>query len=169
MDTKIIALILLVAIGLGAIVFILPDSPDNNQEIIEKRDSIEENVKPPENKPEEIEEKVDEVEEKVDDEILSGQVDIVLDNLQFNPSVITIKKGTTVTWKNVDRTIGGSGGAVGWHNVVEGPVGKRGDHIFKSSELNVNAGFSYKFEEVGEFVYHCQPHPTMTAKIIVVD
>ena len=68
-------LILLVAIGLGAIVFILPDSPDNNQEIIEKsiadgdalpgRVSIEENVKPPENKPEEIEEKVDEVEEKV--------------------------------------------------------------------------------------------------------
>ncbi len=32
-------------------------------------------------------------------------------------------------------SIGGSGGGVDWHNVVEGPPGKRGDHVFKSKEL----------------------------------
>ena len=47
--------------------------------------------------------------------VLSGEVEIKMSNLKFVPSEITIKKGTTILWKQVDRSIGGSGGAVGWH------------------------------------------------------
>ena len=101
--------------------------------------------------------------------VLSGEVEITMENLQFGPSEITIKKGTTVTWRQIDMSIGGSGGGVDWHNVVEGPPGKRGDHVFKSKELGFNGGFSFKFDEVGVFEYYCDPHPFMTGKITVVE
>ena len=154
MDSKIIALIVIAAIGIGAVLFILPE--DNNElTVIESEVVIEE----------------PEVEEVVIEEngILSGEVEITIANLKFAPSEITIKKGTTVLWKQVDRSIGGSGGAVNWHNIVEGPPGKRGDHVFKSKELSFNGGFSYKFNEIGEFEYYCEPHPFMIGKIIVIE
>ena len=154
MDSKIIALIVIAAIGIGAVLFILPE--DNNElTVIESEVVIEE----------------PEVEEVVIEEngILSGEVEVTIANLKFAPSEITIKKGTTVLWKQVDRSIGGSGGAVNWHNIVEGPPGKRGDHVFKSKELSFNGGFSYKFNEIGEFEYYCEPHPFMIGKIIVIE
>ena len=168
MDSKIIALIVIAAIGIGAILFILPE--DNNElTVIESEVVIEE----PEVVIEEPEVVIEEpeVEEVVVEEngILSGEVEVTIANLKFTPSEITIKKGTTVLWKQVDRSIGGSGGAVNWHNIVEGPPGKRGDHVFKSKELSFNGGFSYKFDEIGEFEYYCEPHPFMIGKITVVE
>ena len=168
MDSKIIALIVIAAIGIGAILFILPE--DNNElTVIESEVVIEE----PEVVIEEPEVVIEEpeVEEVVVEEngILSGEVEVTIANLKFTPSEITIKKGTTVLWKQVDRSIGGSGGAVNWHNIVEGPPGKRGDHVFKSKELSFNGGFSYKFNEIGEFEYYCEPHPFMIGKITVVE
>ena len=168
MDSKIIALIVIAAIGIGAILFILPE--DNNElTVIESEVVIEE----PEVVIEEPEVVIEEpeVEEVVVEEngILSGEVEVTIANLKFAPSEITIKKGTTVLWKQVDRSIGGSGGAVNWHNIVEGPPGKRGDHVFKSKELSFNGGFSYKFNEIGEFEYYCEPHPFTIGKIIVIE
>jgi plastocyanin len=175
MDSKIIALIVIAAIGIGAIIFILPG--DNNElTVIESKVVVEEPevvVEEPEVVVEEPEVVVEEpeVEEVVVEEngILSGRIEVTIANLKFTPSEITIKKGTTVSWKQVDRSIGGSGGAVGWHNIVEGPTDKRGDHVFKSKELSFNGGFSYKFDEIGEFEYYCEPHPFMTGKIIVIE
>ena len=168
MDSKIIALIVIAAIGIGALVFILPG--DNNEvTVIEPEPVIEEPVVEPEPV---IEPVVEEPESKaiVDENgVLSGEVEVKMSNLKFVPSEITIKKGTTVVWRQVDRSIGGSGGAVGWHNVVEGPPEKRGDHVFKSKELSFNGGFSYKFDEIGEFEYYCEPHPFMIGKITVVE
>ena len=66
-------------------------------------------------------------------------------------------------------TIDGGGGGVDWHNVMEGPPGKRGDHVFKSPELTFNGAFSFTFNETGEFEFYCEPHPFMIGKIIVVD
>jgi len=168
MDSKIIALIVIAAIGIGALVFILPG--DNNEvTVIEPEPVIKEPVVEPEPV---IEPVVEEPESKaiVDENgVLSGEVEVKMSNLKFVPSEITIKKGTTVVWRQVDRSIGGSGGAVGWHNVVEGPPEKRGDHVFKSKELSFNGGFSYKFDEIGEFEYYCEPHPFMIGKITVVE
>ncbi|PXF23886.1 MAG: hypothetical protein CXX68_01165, partial [Thaumarchaeota archaeon] len=36
-------------------------------------------------------------------------------------------------------------------------------------ELSFNGGFSYKFNEIGEFEYYCEPHPFMIGKIIVIE
>ena len=178
MDSKIIALIVIAAIGIGALVFILPG--DNNEVTVIEPEPVIEEPEPIIEEPEPVIEEpvvepepvVEEPESKaiVDENgVLSGEVEVKMSNLKFVPSEITIKKGTTVVWRQVDRSIGGSGGAVGWHNVVEGPPEKRGDHIFKSKELSFNGGFSYKFDEIGEFEYYCGPHPFMIGKITVVE
>ena len=165
MDSKIFAVIIIAVIGIGAVLFMLPG--DNNElTVIESEPVIEEVIVEPEPEP------VVEPESKtiVDENgVLSGEVEITMENLEFGPSEITIKKGTTVTWRQIDRSIGGSGGGVGWHNVVEGPPGKRGDHVFKSKELGFNGGFTFKFDEVGVFEYYCDPHPFMIGKITVVE
>ena len=175
MDSKIFAVIIIAVIGIGAVLFMLPG--DNNElTVIEPEPVIEEVIVEPEPEPiiepepEPVVEPEPESKTIVDENgILSGEVEITMENLEFGPSDITIKKGTTVTWRQIDRSIGGSGGGVGWHNVVEGPPGKRGDHIFKSKELGFNGGFSFKFDEVGVFEYYCDPHPFMTGKITVVE
>ena len=175
MDSKIFAVIIIAVIGIGAVLFMLPG--DNNElTVIEPEPVIEEVIVEPEPEPivepepEPVVEPEPESKTIVDENgILSGEVEITMENLEFGPSEITIKKGTTVTWRQIDMSIGGSGGGVDWHNVVEGPPGKRGDHIFKSKELGFNGGFSFKFDEVGVFEYYCDPHPFMTGKITVVE
>ena len=175
MDSKIFAVIIIAVIGIGAVLFMLPG--DNNElTVIEPEPVIEEVIVEPEPEPiiepepEPVVESEPESKTIVDENgILSGEVEITMENLEFGPSEITIKKGTTVTWRQIDRSIGGSGGGVGWHNVVEGPPGKRGDHVFKSKELGFNGGFTFKFDEVGVFEYYCDPHPFMIGKITVVE
>ena len=175
MDSKIFAVIIIAVIGIGAVLFMLPG--DNNElTVIEPEPVIEEVIIEPEPEPiiepepEPVVESEPESKTIVDENgILSGEVEITMENLEFGPSEITIKKGTIVIWKQIDRSIGGSGGGVDWHNVVEGPPGKRGDHVFKSKELGFNGGFSFKFDEVGVFEYYCDPHPFMTGKITVVE
>ena len=172
MDSKIFAVIIIAVIGIGAVLFMLPG--DNNElTVIEPEPVIEEVIVEPEAEPIVEPEPVEpEPESKaiVDENgVLSGDVEVTMENLKFGPSEITIKKGTTVTWRQIDRSIGGSGGGVDWHNIVEGPPGKRGDHVFKSKELGFNGGFSFKFNEVGVFEYYCDPHPFMIGKITVVE
>ena len=175
MDSKIFAVIIIAVIGIGAVLFMLPG--DNNElTVIEPEPVIEEVIVEPEPEPivepepEPVVEPEPESKTIVDENgILSGEVEITMENLEFGPSEITIKKGTIVIWKQIDRSIGGSGGGVDGHNVVEGPPGKRGDHVFKSKELGFNGGFTFKFDEVGVFEYYCDPHPFMIGKITVVE
>ncbi len=70
----------------------------------------------------------------------------------FNPSSITIKRGATVTWTQMDPTR---------HDVVE-DSGK-----FESPLLSKGESWSYTFNEEGTFTYYCRPHPKMKAEIIV--
>lgn len=49
---------------------------------------------------------------------ISGDVEIVIEGLQFNPSSITITPGTTVTWVNQDGTT---------HNILDGNPSDGGD------------------------------------------
>jgi plastocyanin len=68
----------------------------------------------------------------------------------FNPASITVKKGTTVTWKQQDsapHTITGTG--------------------FESGNLAKGQAFSHTFNDAGTFDYHCSLHPSMKGKVIV--
>jgi plastocyanin len=60
--------------------------------------------------------------------------------------------GTTVTWTNKDQVE---------HTVTSD------NGIFDSGFLSQNEPWSYTFNEPGTFTYHCEPHPFMTAQVIV--
>lgn len=79
-------------------------------------------------------------------------VDVSIQNFSFQPSVLTVAAGTTVTWTNLD-------GAT--HTVTS-----RSD-VWDSGELSQNQAFSFTFTQPGEFEYYCAIHPSMKGKIVV--
>lgn len=81
--------------------------------------------------------------------------EVEIEDLAFRPENITVKKGTTVTWTNKDdvaHTVTADSG--------NGP---------KSELLANGESYSFTFSEVGEFSYHCTPHPQMTGKVTVTE
>lgn len=77
------------------------------------------------------------------------------DPADYSVNVLTITRGTTVTWVNQDP------GQMHTVTAVDG--------AFDSGFLDTGASWSHTFDEVGEFEYYCLPHPWMRAKVIVVD
>lgn len=77
---------------------------------------------------------------------------VSIENFSFNPSEITVKKGTEVTWTNNDSTT---------HTVTSDT------NAFKSGDLAPGNTFKFTFNETGTFSYHCSIHTTMTGKVIV--
>lgn len=73
-------------------------------------------------------------------------------NISFQPAVIQISVGETVTWENYDDVS---------HTVT-------GDNNeFDSGKLSKGQKFSHTFTTAGTFTYHCNVHPTMKGTIIV--
>jgi plastocyanin len=83
----------------------------------------------------------------------AADVEVKIDNFTFDPPVLTVKAGTTVTWKNVDDIP---------HTVASGTRG-----LFKSKALDTDDSFSFTFKEAGAFDYFCSLHPHMTGTIRV--
>ena len=73
-------------------------------------------------------------------------------NFTFTPGTLTVKAGTTVTWTNNDTT-------------THRPTSDTG--VFDSGDLAPGATFSFTFNNMGTFSYHCSIHPYMTGKVIV--
>jgi len=70
----------------------------------------------------------------------------------FDPPVLTMKAGTTVTWVNNDDI----------PHLVSEKDGK-----FRSSALDTGDKFSQTFSTAGTVEYFCAIHPHMTGKIVV--
>jgi plastocyanin len=83
------------------------------------------------------------------------KVAVRIEGSTFTPSVLEVKKGTTVIWTNFD-TIQHS--VTGDDNVVPG-----------SGLLLKGESYSYTFDKVGEFPYHCQPHTFMHGTVKVIE
>ena len=82
---------------------------------------------------------------------VQGQYDVWLPGHSFNPSILTVPVGTTVTWTNKDSD----------QHTVTSATG-----LFDAS-LVFSKSFSYTFTVPGTYEYYCNPHPDMTGKIIV--
>lgn len=78
----------------------------------------------------------------------------------FTPASLTVKKGTTVTWTNKD-SIG--------HNVVSDEDAPEGGPPKTADLLGQGEVFSFTFNTVGTFGYHCVPHPFMQGTVEVVE
>ena len=80
---------------------------------------------------------------------------VVIKNLEFSPSAITVETGTTVTWTNLDSVP---------HDVTStasSPV------AFKSATLQQGASYQFTFTQAGTYQYSCSIHPFMKGKVKV--
>jgi plastocyanin len=83
---------------------------------------------------------------------LAADAEIKIANFTFDPPILTMKAGTTVTWVNNDDI----------PHLVSEKDGK-----FRSSALDTGDKFSQTFSAVGTIEYFCAIHPHMTGKIVV--
>jgi plastocyanin len=84
---------------------------------------------------------------------LSSSAAVEMKDMAFDPSVIHLKVGGTVTWDNVDSVN---------HKVVSDDGTE-----FSSAELANGQAFSHTFSTAGTYAYHCSIHPSMTGTIVV--
>jgi plastocyanin len=85
--------------------------------------------------------------------IQSSEAKVSIANFAFDPAILTITAGTTVTWTNNDTVS---------HNVTSD------DGSWSSNSLGKGETFSFTFTKPGTFLYHCGVHPSMKATITVV-
>ncbi len=86
----------------------------------------------------------------------------------YDPPVISITVGDTITWYNDDReghtiTSGEGSGRFGWMNDNFGTP----DGDFDSERFMPGESWAIKFEESGTFSYFCTIHPWMEGVVIV--
>ena len=85
--------------------------------------------------------------------VARGPNEIGIDNFSFTPPVLTVKRGTQVTWINGDDVP---------HLIVN--VQQR----FKPSPvLDTDQRYAVRLETPGSYDYFCSLHPKMTGKIVV--
>jgi plastocyanin len=77
---------------------------------------------------------------------------VVLKNFMFAPMSMTVKAGSTVTWKNLDGEP---------HTVVND------SGLFRSNALDQNDTFKFKFDKPGVYKIFCGIHPNMKETITV--
>jgi len=81
----------------------------------------------------------------------AADTEVHIDNFVFEPTQLTVKAGTTVTWMNRDDIP---------HTVV--CAGK-----FRSKAMDTDDRFSFTFTAAGEYKYFCSLHPHMTGMVKV--
>jgi amicyanin len=82
----------------------------------------------------------------------AADAQVKIANFTFEPPVLTVKVGTTVTWVNDDDI----------PHLVSEKDGK-----FRSSALDTGDKFSQTFSAAGTVEYFCAIHPHMIGKIVV--
>lgn len=77
---------------------------------------------------------------------------VMIKDFMFTPMSMTIKAGSTLTWKNLDDEP---------HTVVSE------SGLFRSAALDQNDTFQYKFDKPGVYKILCGIHPNMRETITV--
>jgi plastocyanin len=77
---------------------------------------------------------------------------ITLKDFHFTPVSLTVSSGTAVVWKNLD----------GEPHTVVSDAG-----LFRSSGLDQDDSFTFKFDKPGTYRFICSIHPQMMGTIIV--
>ena len=82
---------------------------------------------------------------------------VAIKGYAFSPNPLKVKKGTTVTWTNMD---------VAQHTITADNASSPGP---KSELFGQGKDYSFTFTTVGTYPYHCEPHPYMKAVIEVTE
>jgi plastocyanin len=87
--------------------------------------------------------------------VYTPQTTILIGSVSFNPQILVVDRGVTVTWLNLD---------MGRHIVTSDP----GDpDSFISPLLENNQRYQFTFTVPGSYGYHCADNPAMKGTIIV--
>jgi plastocyanin len=78
--------------------------------------------------------------------------------IYYEPNLVTISVGETVSWINNDKQI---------HTVTSGTPTDGPSGIFDSDLISAGKSFHYTFKSEGTFDYYCIVHPWMTGTVIV--
>ncbi len=81
----------------------------------------------------------------------NSTVEIKIENMAFEKSLLIVDPGTTVVWTNMDA--------------VQHTVTSEGN--FDSGAINTSETFSHTFNTSGMYNYICTSHPSMRARVIV--
>jgi plastocyanin len=77
---------------------------------------------------------------------------VMIRDFEFDPTSITVAVGSTVSWTNDGLSV---------HTVTAD------DGSFDSKAIAPGTTFEMTFDTPGTYAYHCVPHPSMTATVIV--
>ncbi|HTY84355.1 MAG TPA: cupredoxin family copper-binding protein [Silvibacterium sp.] len=80
------------------------------------------------------------------------RAEVTVDNFSFTPTMLTVRRNTTVTWLNRDDVP---------HVIASS------DGLFKSRALDTDDKYSYTFTKPGTYPYYCSVHPKMVGQVIV--
>ena len=83
---------------------------------------------------------------------------VTINNHQFSPANLNVKKGTAITWTNQDSVA---------HAIATSDGGAGGGP--RSPELQPKATYTYTFTNAGTYHYYCVLHPDMTGTITVTN
>ena len=83
----------------------------------------------------------------------AGATVYITSSMTFSPNVVTIKKGTRVTWRNSDNVV---------HTVTSGD-----GTTLRSPDILVGGTYTITPTIVGTFTYHCTHHSSMTGELRV--
>lgn len=84
----------------------------------------------------------------------TADVTVKVGHSSFDPAKVTIQKGESVTFRNVQEMPGG-------HTVVAD------DGSWKSPPLALDEEFTQRFEKSGTVKIHVEQHPVATGEIVV--
>ena len=77
--------------------------------------------------------------------------------IYYDPQVIDVTVGTTISWDNMDTTI---------HTVTSGQV-PEADGLFDSEMMAAGDSFEFTFTDAGSYDYYCTFHPWMLGTVNV--
>ena len=80
---------------------------------------------------------------------------VAIRNFAFQPEVVHITAGTTITWVNCEP------------EGVDPHTSTSESGVWNSGDLPPGTIFSHTFDEAGRFEYLCVPHPFMRGVIVV--
>jgi len=86
--------------------------------------------------------------------LMAAEVEVIIKKFKFIPAEITINKGDTIIWKNMEKRQ--------YHSVWFEKLGEPEPDYFFPDET-----YSRTFNDSGEFPYRCGPHPEMLGSVSV--
>ncbi len=80
---------------------------------------------------------------------------VAIQGFAFQPVEIRVRQGSRVTWLNCEPA------------GTPAHTSTSDNGVWSSPTLEPGAQFSRVFDQVGRFAFHCEPHPFMTATVVV--